>query len=475
MAHLNELDAGIRANLEEANTGELTSREAFQKALILQKSGRLEEAEATVAAALARDPTNADLRNARGVMFAAMGRHLDALWCYRDAAAYNPEDATIWTNLGNTLTHLRHLQSAVACHRRALMLAAKDEALFYQNLGTSLAEASQHADAVIAFSRALEIDPSRHGARWDRARSYLYLGNYRQGFSDYEVRRITGQLPPKNLPGEPWAGRSYAGRSLVLLVEQGFGDTLWAARYLSRAKALGGELIIECQKELIPVIEDLAVADRIIARDQPIPNADFHCYFCSLPGLFTTDFSSIPHRPFLVAPLDRVNGFYDLVNIRPSHLKVGIVWSGSITFKRNQERAQSLLRFFQGFALPGVQLFSLQKGPPEQELHVLPRGGPVVDLSPYINDFADTAAAITHLDLVIMTDSAVAHLAGSMGKPVWLLLGHVAHWLWLLDRTDSPWYPSIRLFRPRGEGDWDYVFDSASAALMSLAASRVAV
>jgi hypothetical protein len=132
-------------------------------------------------------------------------------------------------------------------------------------------------------------------------------------------------------------------------------------------------------------------------------------------------------------------------------------------------------RFFQGFALPGVQLFHLQKGPPERELHALPRGGSIIDLSPHINDFADTSAAITHLDLMIMTDSAVAHLAGSMGKPVWLLLGHVAHWLWLLDRIDSPWYPSMRLFRPQGEGDWDCVFDSASAALMNLAASRPAV
>jgi hypothetical protein len=144
-------------------------------------------------------------------------------------------------------------------------------------------------------------------------------------------------------------------------------------------------------------------------------------------------------------------------------------WSGSVTFKRNQERAQSLLRFFQGFALPGVQLFSLQKGPPEQELRSLPRGGPIIDLCPLIDDFADTAAAIAGLDLVIMTDSAVAHLAGAMGKPVWVLLGQVAHWLWLQQRTDSPWYPTMRLFRPRAEGGWDYVFDAASVELMALA------
>jgi ADP-heptose:LPS heptosyltransferase len=146
-------------------------------------------------------------------------------------------------------------------------------------------------------------------------------------------------------------------------------------------------------------------------------------------------------------------------------LKVGVVWSGSVTFNKNASRAQGLMRFLQAFLIPGVQLYSLQKGPPEREFNALPQGNPVIDLAPLLEDFADTAAAIAELDLVIMTDSAVAHLAGAMGKPVWLLLGHVPHWLWLLERMDSPWYSSIRLFRPRALDDWDYVFDSAAAEL----------
>jgi ADP-heptose:LPS heptosyltransferase len=151
-----------------------------------------------------------------------------------------------------------------------------------------------------------------------------------------------------------------------------------------------------------------------------------------------------------------------------SRLKVGIVWSGSVTFGKNHLRAQRLLRFLQAFVIPGVQLFSLQKGPPEEQLLALPEGHPVINLSPALNDFADTAAAVAQLDLVIMTDSAVVHLAGALGKPVWVLLGHVAHWLRMLERTDSPWYSSVRLFRPRAPGDWDYVFDSASVELMGM-------
>jgi Tfp pilus assembly protein PilF len=446
-----------------------TSSEAFRTSAALHDGGKFAEAEALLHAAIARDPGNSDLRNARGVMFAAMGRHLDALWCYRDAIAYNPAGAGIWTNLGNTLTKLKHLKSAVACHQRALALSDGKEPLFYQNLGTALAEAGLHGDAVASFSRAIELDPGRLMAKWDRSRSYLYLGNYRRAWPDYEARRFTGQLPPKKLPGEAWAGQPYAGKRLVLVVEQGFGDTLWVARYLPRVKALGGELVMECQKELIPLIATMGVVDRFVLRDHPLPEAEYYCYHCSLPSLFTQDFASIPAAPVFSPPRDRIGKFAPLLAKADQRLKVGIVWSGSVTFKRNQERAQSLLRFFQGFALPGVQLFSLQKGPPERELRSLPRGGPIIDLSPMIDDFADTAAAIGQLDLIIMTDSAVAHLAGSMGKPVWVLLGHLAHWLWLLDRTDSPWYPSLRLFRPRADGDWDYVFDAASFELMALA------
>jgi hypothetical protein len=164
--------------------------------------------------------------------------------------------------------------------------------------------------------------------------------------------------------------------------------------------------------------------------------------------------------------------FNDVLGQAGDQLKVGIVWSGSVTFGKNQRRAQHLTPFFQAFALPGVQLYSLQKGPPARELDALPRGRSIIDLDPYLDDFADTAAVVAQLDLVIMTDSAVAHLAGGLGRPVWVLLGHNAHWLWLVDRDDSLWYPSMRLFRPRAEGDWDRVFDQASAQLTTLCEAK---
>ena len=444
------------------------SQKAFDDAEALHRAGKFAQAELLLRNAITLDPTNVSLRNARGVMFAAMNRHLDAVWCYRDALACDGTAVGVWTNLGNGLTQLNHLKSAIACHRRAIALSRGGDPLLHHNLGTSLAEAGQHGEAVISFSNALRLNPSYHTARWDRGLSYLYLGNYAQGWPDYEIRKVTGQLPKRELPGVAWDGQPYPGQRLLIATEQGFGDMLWVARYFSRVKALGGELIIECRPELLPLIASMGVADQLVSRGSSLPPADLNCYLCSLPGLFTPKSGSIPNLPYIDAPPDRVEKFANLIPRTSGRLKVGIVWSGSVTFGKNHRRAQRLLSFFQACALPGVQLYSLQKGAPVGELTSLPRGGPIIDLGPHLEDFADTAAAVSQLDLVIMTDSAVAHLTGAIGKPVWVLLGHNAHWLWLLDRADCPWYPSMRLFRPRAEGEWDHVFDSVSAELMSL-------
>jgi len=402
-----------------------------------------------------------------------MHRYVDALWSYRAALALNADRSDTWTNLGNSLTTLKQFKSAIICHERAIALSPREDPVLHHNLGVSLCKAGRHADAVAAFTRALEIKPDYHPARWDRALAHLYLGNYREGWADYEVRLVSGQVPKRSPPGNKWDGAPYPGKRLLLLAEQGFGDMLWTARYLPRVKALGGELIVECRRELVPLIESMDVANRVIARGDKLPSADLHCYICSLPGLFTPDLDAIPSAPYLCAPTDRLAKFRPLFERAVGALKVAIVWSGSVTFGNNRDRAHVLMRFLQSFAIPGVQLYSLQKGPPERELAALPKGSPIIDLSPHIADFADTGAAVAQLDLVIMTDSAVAHLAGAMGKPVWLLLGQSPHWLWLLERTDIPWYPTLRLFRSSGS-DWDTAFDAASAELMELAKPQFA-
>lgn len=435
---------------------------------------KYDETQALIQQALAKDPSNGDLINAYGCVYTAMGRHREALKWYRDALEFSPDGTGIWNNLGTAFKHLKYFNAAIACYQRAISLSG-EEAFVHHNLGLCYSEAGQHGEAIAAFNRAIALRHDYHLARWDRARSYLFLGNYRQGWADYEVRLISGQIPARQSPGRKWTGTPYAGRRLVLLTEQGFGDTLWVLRYLSTVKALGGELIVECQRPLCSLIESLGLADQVIAHGEPLPQADYYCYQCSLPGLFSPDAAHLPAQPYLPKPSDRQEKFAPYLQRGAGRLKVGIVWSGSITFGRNADRALPLERLLQAVDFPGIQLYSLQKGPPEQELKSLSgQGRSIIDLGPELQDFADTAAVVSNLDLVIMTDSSVAHLAGGLGVPVWILLGHSAHWLWLLDRADSPWYPSARLFRARVEGDWDYVLDKVSMELIEMVTNKTA-
>jgi len=458
----------VEAEPNPARAGESC---AFREAVTLHESGRHAEAEKMLAQALTETPQDLSLWNARGVNFRVMKRNAEAIWCFRQALALRADRAAVWSNLGNALKDLKHTQSAIACHNRALLLEPNNAGAQH-NLGLALTVADRHVEALAAFDRALELDPENHKARWDRARCYLHLGEYARGWVDYEARLVTGQLPERQFPGRRWTGERYEGKRLLIVSEQGMGDALWIARYLPRVKALGGELVMECRPETIPLLASLDVCDRLVPKQDPLPDADFHLSQCSLPGLYTPSLRAIPAQPYFTAEPQRRAKFAAAMAEARGRLKVGIVWSGSTTFAGNAERAVPLRLFLQWFALPGVQLFSLQKGRPEQELATLPKGAPIIDLAPLIADFADTAAAIAELDLVLMTDSAVAHLAGAMRRPVWVLLNRVPHWLWLLDRNDSPWYPSMRLFRQRAWGDWNGVFDEAAAELLKWSTAR---
>jgi len=432
----------------------------------LHKAKRFSEAVSVAERSLARHSNDATLWNARGVCLRSENRLNDAIHSYRTALEISPHDAVIWSNLGNALKDAKQIRSAVVCHRRAVQLAPQTAGYHY-NLGIALMNGGRLEDALRSFDRALALanDPK---IRWDRAHACLHLGDFRRGWPDYESRFSLGVLPDRNVEGETWAGQSYAGKRLLVLSEQGFGDTIWAARYFTQAKALGGELVVECRPELAPLIRAMPAVDRVVVSGDTLPAAEYKCHVCSLPGLFTPDVASIPRAPYLSAPTGHGAGIGPLAT-STLKLRVGIVWSGSTTFAGNGERAVSLDAFLRAFALPQVQLYSLQKGSPRAQLQSRAGKVPVVDLADDLNDFQDTAAAVSRLDLVIMTDSAVAHLCGALGRPVWVLLNFVPYWLWRAMGRDTPWYPSMRLFRPKSWNDWDSVFDAASAELLTRA------
>ncbi len=352
---------GQRGGSSAVQQGPLTSAQAFHRAGTLRNLGKFAEAEAVLRDALTRDPGNSSLHNVRGIVFSNMGRPRDALWCYRDALAANPRGSDIWANLATTLSELKYREAALPCLQRAIDLAAGNP-LMVHNLGTALAELGRREEAIDAYNRVLELDPKYDKARFDRGLNRLALGDYRDGWADYAYRLTTDMLPKRDLPSAPWDGTSYSGKSLLLLVEQGFGDTLWVARYLPRVKALGGELIVECQRELIPVLEEMRIADRLVPSGEAPPPTDLHCHLCSLPGLFTPDLAAIPASPYLTAPPERMAKLAPLFDGAAGRIKIGIVWSGNVSFIKNKERAQPLTRFLEAFVMPGVQLYSLQKG-----------------------------------------------------------------------------------------------------------------
>jgi len=403
--------------------------------------------------------------NTVGVGLRARKQYRAALTNWREAVVLAPKAASTWSNLGNVLKDLKYIKSAIACHQRAVALAP-DSADCLFNLAVAYSAGVHSAEAVETLDKALAMKPNDPHLRWDRALNHLRLGNYEEGFRDYEARLETGALPNRNPPGKPWRGERYDGQRLLIVSEQGYGDTIWASRYLARVKALGGELIVECRKAMVPLIESMGIADAVIAKNSPFPEADWHINICSLPGLFVRTAEDISGAPYITAPADRIAKAKATIGDAKGKLKVGIVWSGSTTFKGNHDRALQLRMFLDSFVLPGVQLYSLQKGPPAAELKAVPNA-PIIDLAPMLEDFGDTAAVVAELDLIIMTDSAVAHLAGAMGKPVWMLLNYGPYWIWGDRLMDCSWYASLKEYRQTVWNSWIDLFDSVGRKLQA--------
>ncbi|MCW8086775.1 tetratricopeptide repeat protein [Sabulicella glaciei] len=422
----------------------------------LLKENRLEEAVTLAAESARAAPRDPETHNALGVVLARAGRYPEAERCYRAALRLDPRRGPIWSNLGNTLTAQGRDATAVAAQRRAVSLEPRNGTAFY-NLATTLTRAERHGEAIPEYEEALRLGHPQ--AAWNLARARLAAGDLRRGFAEYECRLTTGLVPDRPRPGARWDGSRFEGKTLLLLTEQGFGDTIWILRYLTWVRERGGHVVLEAKPELAALAAPLV--DEVVAPGAEV-TADLHLHVCSLPGLFSPRVAPLPPLPPEEARLERLRP-----HMAGPGLKVGIIWSGSVTFGSNHWRAATLGRFLDAFLWPGVRLFSLQKGPPEAELAQHPQRAAVTDLAPHLRDFADTAAALSLLDLVIMTDSAVAHLAGTTNRPVWVLLGRAPHWLWLTGREDCPWYPSMRLFRMApGPLAWDGVFDRASAALL---------
>lgn len=427
-------------------------------------------------------PDNAEAHGNLGTALRARRRLADAVKCYRRALEIQPDFAEARNNLGCALRDLGQLDEAEAGYRRALEIQPHF-AVFHYNLGDVLLALGRPDEAVASFRRALKLNPQLAEAHNMLAMALLLRGEFESGWPEYEWRLTakggSGTNEPRHFRQPRWlGGETLAGKTILVYSEQGLGDTLQFCRYLKHVAALGARVVFEVPKELAPLLSSLEGVAQIVVQGDVPPEFDTHCPLLSLPLAFKTTLQTIPASvPYIASNPEKVRYWRDKLGDSPK-LRVGLVWSGG--FRPNQpdvwavnERRNIPLSKFSVLRHSNIDFYSLQKGQPaESELAKLIADGwsgpHIWDFTPQLKDFSDTAALIENLDLVISVDTSTAHLAAALGKRVWLLNRFDTCWRWLLRRTDSPWYPTVTLYRQARRGDWDGVIERVSTDLAQL-------
>lgn len=439
----------------------------------LKQQGKLDEAIASFRRAVKLKPRYAEPHNNLGNVHLDRGELDKALASYQRAIELRPDYAKPHYNIGVVYQLEGKSQEAAAAFRRAIELRI-DLTEAHNNLGNALVDLGKLDEALTAFDRAIELQPEFAEAHVSRSVVLLLRQNWQLGWADYEYRRRVPQFA-RTFDQPAWQGESLAGKTILLYAEQGLGDTIQFVRYAPLVRRRGARVVLECQRALLPLIETAAGIDQLVPAGDELPKFNVQAALLSLPGIFATTAVNIPAPvPYLHADPARVESWKVKLSERfqpPASsrqpLSVGIAWQGSSKYRRDRYRSIPLKEFAPLSDLAGVQLVSLQKGPGVEQLAEV--NFPVLDLGNDLDQaggaFLDTAAVMKCLDLVITSDTALAHLAGALGVPVWLALPLVPDWRWLLERSDSPWYPTMRLFRQERLDDWPGVFQAIRTAL----------
>jgi len=424
--------------------------------IALAELGEHEAAAAEYRRAIALEPHYAEARSNLGLALEALGREEEAIACYRQALAAKPGFAEAELNLGNAHLALGRPEDALAWYEQAVR-HAPSEARMHNNLGRALQALNRHEAALASYVQAVALAPDYAGAQWNLALAHLALGDFARGWAGYEWRWRNGDLAPRAFSAPLWTGGALAGKTLLVHAEQGMGDTLQFVRYLPLLARSGARVLLEAQRPLLPLLASLEGAAALVAAGDPLPDFDLQVPLLSLPGAFATTLDTIPRAvPYLSPPPERVAAWREALAALPPP-RIGLAWAGSPTNRNDRQRSLALARLAPLFDLPGASLVSLQKDLREGDAALLERHPRVSRIGERLGDFADTAAVMSLLDLVVSVDTAAAHLAGALARPLFLMLPFSAEWRWLRGREDSPWYPTARLFRQPRPGDWDAV------------------
>jgi tetratricopeptide (TPR) repeat protein len=434
---------------------------------VLRAQGRPREAEEAYRAALAWGPELPEVRINLGNVLVEQGRLEEAVARYRDVLTSHPDHPDAYNCLGNSLVALGRLDEAVSCYEEALRRRPEFPA-FHVNIGNARRAQGHIGEALDCYGRALEGRSTYSAARWNRSLAWLLAGDFERGWAEYESRWQHG-IPPPPYEQPPWDGGRLDGRTILLHAEQGLGDTLQFIRFAAAVRARGGRVVVVCQPRLVPLVSRCAGVDTTVAEGSALPAFDVHAPLMSLPRLLGASPGDWGQAvPYLVADDQRVAAWRAVLDQAPGYFRVGVAWQGNTKNPNDRDRSFRLAALAPLAAVEGVRLVSLQKGPGEDQLRAPGVPFPVLDLGGRLGrdaPFLDEAAVLMNLDLVIACDSSVAHLAGGLGRPVWVPLPFAADWRWMLHREDTPWYPTMRLFRQTAWGDWPGVFARMAAEL----------
>jgi Flp pilus assembly protein TadD len=467
----------------------------------LAQQGQHEAAVESLRQAIVYHPRYAEAHFNLGNVLLQQRKRDEALAAFRQAIEIKPDYFDAYVNLGSTLTEKGQSRQAVIVLQQAIRLRPQSPEA-HNNLGLAYADLGRWPEAETAFQEALRLKPEYVEAHnnlasacneqektveaeagyqialwlqpdsvsthWNRALAWLQAGNFERGWPEYEWRWRRKQTPPRPFPRPSWDGSPLAGRTILLHTEQGLGDMLQFIRYAALVKAQGATVVVQCPPFLIPLFARTPGIDRLVSEAAPLPEFDVHSPFMSLPGLTGTTLSTVPAKvPYLFVDPERIARWRG--KLRGSgKFKVGIVWQGNPHHAWDHHRSFPLSQFAALAALENVQLVSLQKGPGREQLDNL-HEFEVMDIGAGLeasgDAYVDTAAVMCNLDLVISADTATAHLAGGLGVKTWIALSAKSDWRWLFRREDSPWFPTLRLFRQRVLDDWPPVFERMAETL----------